>query len=495
MKKHGKILILCLLVCLLLSLTPVLAAERVSVPTVEMPTLSEMVIHYTCGQKAKALRVDAAKSDEGVLSYQWYAAESETAGGKPIANATQSTYTPDTAKETGMQWYYCVVTNTLNGDVATAESARQCLVIGPTVTVKAYLSISDDDKYVTGDSGEIMALKEFEVPYFDLGLYGLERFYFSSETYGSDGTYNPGQTGPSSNLEKGTSAYAYGKVTLMHMLIYALEVDYCGVDPEDAGQGYLYQEKLLGTSVLTYTGSAGSTYMSSFWGHDENLNYYKNYAYPLASAGWGSTADQILVRENDVYCVAMFSDWSFYSNPLAGFHHLTDGEEILRSTAKQGEQKTLTLYRAYGSESGNYTTDQNLVTTGVDVYMTPADRIMDTDVTHWQRLGTTDENGQITIDTSRLSKGEYLICVPGLPGKDTDKINSCPGGIRLLVTDQAAAAPGDVSGDGKVDSSDAVLLLRSLANGETLDLAVADVNGDGRVDSSDAVLILRQLSK
>lgn len=495
MRKHGKILLVCLLACLMLSLTPVLAAERVSAPTVQMPEYSEMVIHYTCGEKAAALRVDAAKFGDGTLSYQWYTAETESGKGTAIANATSNTYTPDTSKETGMLWYYCVVTNTLDGDIATAESDRQCLVIGPTVTVKAYLSVSDDDKFATGESGEIMALREMEVPYFDLGLYGLERFYFSSESYGSDGTYKPGETGPSSDLQTGTSAYAYGKVTLMHMLIYALEVDYCGVEPADAGKGYLYQENLLGTEVLTYTGSAGSTYMSQFWGHDENLNYYRNYEYPLASANWGSTADQILVRENDVYCVAMFTDWSFYSNPLAGFHHLSDGSELVCSTAKQGEKKTLTLYRAYGTEEGKYTTQQTLVTTGVDVYLSPADGVMDTDVRNWQQIGKTDDKGQITVDTSGLAEGEYLICVPGLPGQDTEEINSCPGGIRLLVTAGEPAGNGDVNGDGKVDSSDAVLILRSLAQGQQLDTSVADVNGDGKVDSSDAVLILRQLSK
>ena len=46
----------------------------------------------------------------------------------------------------------------------------------------------------------------------------------------------------------------------------------------------------------------------------ENLNYYLNYEYPLASAGWGSTCDQILLREGDIVTLGHFSDWSFFND-------------------------------------------------------------------------------------------------------------------------------------------------------------------------------------
>lgn len=55
---------------------------------------------------------------------------------------------------------------------------------------------------------------------------------------------------------------------------------------------------------------------------------------------------------------------------------------------------------------------------------------------------------------------------------------------------------GDVNKDNKVDSKDAVLILKSyaesLAGGKSdIDKSVADVNGDGSVDSKDAVIVLK----
>lgn len=55
-----------------------------------------------------------------------------------------------------------------------------------------------------------------------------------------------------------------------------------------------------------------------------------------------------------------------------------------------------------------------------------------------------------------------------------------------------SADPGDVNGDGYVDSDDAVYLLRYTFNPESYPLASnGDVNGDGYVDSDDAIYLLR----
>ena len=57
---------------------------------------------------------------------------------------------------------------------------------------------------------------------------------------------------------------------------------------------------------------------------------------------------------------------------------------------------------------------------------------------------------------------------------------------------------GDVNGDGKVNSSDAVAILQYLAgtlsDPDSIDIRNGDVNGDGRINSSDAVAILRHLA-
>ena len=44
-----------------------------------------------------------------------------------------------------------------------------------------------------------------------------------------------------------------------------------------------------GYNALTLSGSATSLYMRNFWGHDENLMYFRNHVYPLMSAGVGAT--------------------------------------------------------------------------------------------------------------------------------------------------------------------------------------------------------------
>ena len=54
---------------------------------------------------------------------------------------------------------------------------------------------------------------------------------------------------------------------------------------------------------------------------------------------------------------------------------------------------------------------------------------------------------------------------------------------------------GDINGDGKIDSKDAVLVLKSYAESlvsgnKSTDLA-GDINNDGSVDSKDAVIILK----
>ena len=65
-----------------------------------------------------------------------------------------------------------------------------------------------------------------------------------------------------------------------------------------------------------------------------------------------------------------------------------------------------------------------------------------------------------------------------------------------LGTANAAVNLGDVNGDNKIDSKDAVLVLKDYAENlawksTSIDKTVADVNSDNSVDSKDAVWILR----
>lgn len=296
------------------------------------------------------------------------------------------------------------------------------------VTVR--LSISDDDRFVVGtESNEVMALKEIEVPYFDLANYGLERFYFEKENY------------ESTDKLEGTAETAKGHVTLLHLYLYATEVYYCGVDPEEAGLGYLYDENLLETETLAFgsTSAAGSIYLSNFWGMSENMNYYVNYEYPLASENWGATADQILLKDGDVITLAHFTSWNFYGDSSSIFNYVKIGEDTVETTAAQGSKLTVDLYHAGAGENGS--TAQTKLSSEPSVYYKLKDELKSGDVTSWTSLGKADENGSITVDTSAWVPGEYIIAVAGQNGVEySDEICSAPGGIHLTVTEKEGSS-------------------------------------------------------
>lgn len=66
------------------------------------------------------------------------------------------------------------------------------------------------------------------------------------------------------------------------------------------------------------------------------------------------------------------------------------------------------------------------------------------------------------------------------------------GWLEILEAEEPAFIPGDANGDGSVDSSDALLILRmSLGVIPVTNLEAVDMNGNGTVDSADALTVLR----
>ena len=407
------------------------------------------VTHYEIGAEAEALTVAAVSGDGSVPTYQWYYRMQEDAidkdgnpiAGTPIPDATSSSFTPDTSAETEMRFYYCVVSNSTGG---TATSPAQPVIVCENPTVTAYFSLTNDDKYVIGNgngggSGKVMAFQQVTVPYFDLGLYGLQSGYFRSETYGPQ---NPNDQMGGSALSAGTSATAYGKITDLHLMIYMLERHYCGLTDEQCGKGYLYTNHLMGkdSTVLETEGGAGSVLVRHYWGHDMNFNYYQNYVYPLASAGWGATADQIILRDGEIFTLAMFTDWGFYTKSGAGFQHLGTDEDKCAVSIEPGvsESFDLTLYRSYGYDQDKYDTKHTPVP-NAPVYYTLADslKVGTVGTSDWTRCGTTDANGKITVNLTalNLTAGEtYLFATPGQKqGNGDDAVVACPGGILVKV--------------------------------------------------------------
>ena len=380
---------------------------------------------------------------------------------------------------TGEKGVY-TVKNVTTDLVITVEGATK-KVLKP---VTVYFSFSHDDKFESCEqSGQTVALKKVTVPYFDLALYGLEDFYFASEDYGPASGDPTG--GPGSALDPGTKEFAYGKITMLHLFLYATEVYYLGIDPADAGKGYLANNGIMGTDTFNYTGSTGSIFLQNIWNYDLNLNYYLNYEYPLASAGWGSTCDQILLREGDIVTLGHFSDWSFFNDTTSIFNYIVAD----KTDPVQGDKIKLELYHAGADMYGSYNTAHTLIDYSPSVYCTPVNDIVSGDVTTWQYVGNAEADGSLVVDTSKLAPGEYIFALAGQPGKENSGvICSTPGGIRLTIHEKPVVK-GDLNGDGVINSTDVMALFNAINSGDDLDATVADVNGDGVIDARDVMAL------
>lgn len=103
----------------------------------------------------------------------------------------------------------------------------------------------------------------------------------------------------------------------------------------------------------------------------------------------------------------------------------------------------------------------------------------------------TDGTTEITLQFGRNQTMYRNATANGEKMTAGNKIAAITTTIQIRVG-ESTVTWGDVNGDGKVNSTDAVLILRYAAQlGVDIDTAAADVNGDGKINSTDAVLILR----
>ena len=173
-----------------------------------------------------------------------------------------------------------------------------------------YISVSYDDKYKEDKNGKPIAYVpvSFEtIASIDLEEYGLSDYLYDED---GDGTY---------------------EITALQLIIYAHEELYGG-----------------NWSDVTFTGSPGSSYFAGgLFGQDENLNYYLNGQYPLASAGWGATSDQIVLEAGDFIDLAGFTSWDFYQDSGYGFHYFADanGDVTHNYVAEAGEPCDIKLIK------------------------------------------------------------------------------------------------------------------------------------------------------
>ena len=222
--------------------------------------------------------------------------------------------------------------------------------------VTVYVSISCDGIPVLGKDKDETVLSHLKVtvPYFDLARYDLQDYYRYATENGQGGY---------------TGDTVIKRPTAMHLFIYMLERFYLGYPESECGTG-AHKEDLFGESrkddiqnmfgetayegklsPLYYTGGATSTYMQNFWGHDENLMYYRNHRYPLMSPGWGATSDYMLLSDGDAIDLAMFSDWGFYHHGAFCCIGAADSTEPVETlTVKQGDKLYFTGLK-YGTQS------------------------------------------------------------------------------------------------------------------------------------------------
>ena len=108
--------------------------------------------NYSMNETAEALMVRA--SANGTLSYQWYKnSEKSITGAEEIPGATSDSYVPSTTTE-GVTYYYCVVTNTLNGTTKTNTSGIATVTVAEVIATPVSVVISNktENSITTGNT-------------------------------------------------------------------------------------------------------------------------------------------------------------------------------------------------------------------------------------------------------------------------------------------------------------------------------------------------------
>ncbi|MBR4020722.1 MAG: cadherin-like beta sandwich domain-containing protein, partial [Firmicutes bacterium] len=292
---------------------------------------------------------------------------------------------------------------------------------GDKSSVTVYLSISDDGTFVTGNDTDktVISHVPITVEYFDLADYGLEDFY----RYEADSFENGGQYIGSEVIKQ---------PTVLHLIIRAVEQYYLGGE-----------EVKIGSEALNITGGATSMYMKNFWGHDENLMYFVNHAYPLMAGGWGSTADYILLEEGMEIDIAMFSDWEFYT--YGAFAYFTP----TKATVNVGEPVTLQMKGVSTHEDVNGKGSTQKVMADEDlVYALKADTVNGYSNDQWEVFdAVTDENGMATVTFD--SPGTYYVSsTPYYETFQSDAGTSCvaPPIATITVTGEEIEDNDDLTG-------------------------------------------------
>lgn len=394
------------------------------------------------------------------------------------------------------------------------------------ITVYFTISQGEDGFYVSPQTEEAMAMLSFQVPYFDLSLYGLERYYYNEFCYKDE------KGNIRSTQQVGTPESAYNKITAMHAFIVATELYYLEMSPGNVGKGSDLPSfnKAVFDNAISWSQAAGSSFMD-FWDYGTNLNYYLNYKYPLAYSGWGSTSDQILLKNGDSISAhfimgnASGSNFGFFTVNDANGRYSVNMQNVASDYTDHievdaGEKFKLTYY--WTVTTGNYGTNYRTMP-NEQLYWVYAEEdgvppiitgVWDEDLNdyidpwHKENLGkntmVTDGDGNITINTAGLKPGTYYISSMGgfTEGGGADNAgfvsrgNEVGPAIFKLTVNEYDAKLGDVNRDTQITSKDVSLIQQYIAKLTTdVNEGIADVNGDGVVTSKDINLIQQYIAK
>ena len=309
-------------------------------------------------------------------------------------------------------------------------------------SVTVNVTISNDGIPLLGADGTILANLDVTVPYFDLDDYGLGKYYRYGTEFGW-GSYNNDTV-----IERPTALHAY---------IYIIERYYMGLPASQCGKGtsgildykkatdVRYMDGGLAynsnrTLALMPTGDATSLYMKQFWGHDENLMYFRNHEYPLMGKGWGSTCDYILLSDGDRLDVAMFTNWDFYKD--GGFNQFS---QDVYSIA-QGDTVTTSTFKAGTSAGLDGESPALEPISGLNVAVYDAD---------WNKVA--DVTGDGTYSYTFDKAGTYYIMATDTGAKTTDA-HYAPAITQVTV------APRDDSGAVTLKNTADMLWFQSYVN-------------------------------
>ena len=163
--------------------------------------------------------------------------------------------------------------------------------------------------------------------------------------------------------------------------------------------------------------------MQQFWGHDENLMYYRNHVYPLMGVNWGSTADYILLSEGDTIDVAMFSNWDFYKE---GGAFVAFDQDSYKATTKANLTFRTVQYATKSVADGG--SEMFEPVTGMKVALYDE---------YWRSVAApeVEEGNLYTLDTSELEPGTYYLMALDPHAGETGKTSrACKAPATAVVT-------------------------------------------------------------